>query len=91
MLAEAEVLHNKYPLAPCLSLADLETVPDLFDEPPVRLRYLRRRAELFFKIITVGNELDMLGFYLDTSLDVGAMNNESNSFLLTGYLKKVDR
>lgn len=91
MLAEAEVLENKFPLAPCMSLADLETVLDLFDEPHVRLHYLRRRAELLFKINTVGDELDMLGFYLDTSLDVGAMNKESNTFLLAGYSKRVDR
>lgn len=91
MLADAGILHNKYPLAPCISLADLETLLDLFDEPYVRLHYLRRRAELLFKINTVGDELDMLGFYLDTSLDVGAMNKESNTFLLTGYSKKIDR
>lgn len=91
MLAEAGVLKNKYPLAPCMSLADLETVLDLFDEPHGRLHYLRRRAELLLKINMIGDELDMLGFYLDTSLDVGAMNKESNTFLLTGYSKRVDR
>ncbi|WP_143541623.1 hypothetical protein [Rhodoferax fermentans] len=91
MLAEADVLKNTFPLAPCMSLADLETVLDLFDEPHVRLHYLRRRAELLFKINTIGDELDMLGFYLDTSLDVGAMSKERNTFLLTGYSKKVDR
>lgn len=91
MLAEAGILQNKYPLAPCMSLADLEIVLDLFDEPCVRLHYLRRRAELLFKINAVGDELDMLGFYLDTSLDVGAMNKESSTFLLPGYSKRVDR
>jgi hypothetical protein len=91
MLAKAGILKNKYPLAPCMSLADLETVLDIFDDPFIRLHYLRRRAELLFKINAVGDELDMLGFYLDTSLEVGSMNKEGNTFLLPGYSKKVDR
>jgi hypothetical protein len=91
MLMNAGVLQNKYPLAPCMLLADLETMLDLFDAPYVRLHYLRRRAEMLLKINTIGDELDMLGFYLDTALDTGKIDQEKNTLLLTGYSARIDR
>lgn len=91
MLIDAGVLNNKYPLAPCMSLADLEVLLDLFETPYLRLHYLRRRAELLLKINAVGDELDLLGFYLDTALELGTMQADRNTFLLFGYSAKIDR
>lgn len=91
LLAQADVLKNQYPLAPCVSLADLEIMLDLLETPHLRLHYLRRRAEFLLSIDAIGDELDMLGFYLDTGLNLGSMQSEKNTFLTLGYSTKIDR
>ncbi len=91
MLADAGVFKNKYPLAPCISLADLEVMLDLLGTTYLRLHYLRRRAELLLSLNTIGDELDMLGMYLDTSMNLGTMQREENTIVTVGYSAKIDR
>jgi hypothetical protein len=91
MLADAGLLKNKFPLAPCMSLADLEVVLDLLSASYIRLHYLRRRAELLISLKTVGDELDMLGLYLDTSLNLGTVQTRYKNFVTAGYSAKIDR
>jgi hypothetical protein len=91
LLADAGVLKNKFPLAPCMSLADLEVMLDLLNASYIRLHYLRRRAELLLSLNTIGHELDMLGLYLDTSLNLGVVQTRYNSFVTVGYSTKIDR
>lgn len=91
MLADAGVLTNKYPLAPCMSLADLEVMLDLLETSYLRLHYLRRRAELLMSLHTIGDELDMLGMYLDTAMNLGAMQGQDNTIIISGYSAKIDR
>jgi hypothetical protein len=90
MLADAGVLKNKYPLAPCMSLADLEVMLDLLETSYLRLHYLRRRAELLMSLHTMGDELDMLGMYLDTAMNLGTVRGENNKIIISGYSAKID-
>lgn len=91
MLAEAGVLRNSYPLAPCFSLADLDVMLEMLESTYLRLHYLRRRAELTLSLNTVGDEVDTLGLYLDTSLNLGTLAPKTSSIITTGYSQKIDR
>lgn len=91
LLRHAGVLKNVYPLAPCFSLADLEVMTDLLDAPWVRLHYLRQRASSLMTQEVLGDELDILGLYLDTSLDFGGLKPGEQRLVLSGYSKRVDR
>jgi len=91
LLADAGVLKNKFPLAPCMSLPDLEVMLDLLEKPYLRLHYLRRRAALLMSLRTVGDELDMLGMYLDTALNLNANLTEKKVLINSGYSVKIDR
>jgi len=91
LLAQAGVLNNRYPLAPCISLADLEVLIDLLEEPYVRLHYLRQRASTMLAQQVVGDELDMLGLYLDTSLNFGGLQPGEQNIALNGYSARLDR
>lgn len=91
ILENAGLLRNKYPLAPCMSLADLEVMLDLLEAPHLRLHYLRRRAELLMSLHTIGDEIDMLGIYLDTALSLGNLQVEKNTLITSGYSAKIDR
>jgi hypothetical protein len=91
LLEKAGMLDNKYPLAPCLSLADLEVMLDLLEEPHVRLHYIRQRASTLLTQHVVGDELDMIGLYLDTSLSFGGLKPGEQDIVLTGYSDRIDR
>ncbi|WP_159918222.1 hypothetical protein [Pantoea sp. 18069] len=91
LLAQAGVLNNLYPLAPCISLADLEVLIDLFEQPHVRLHYIRQRASTMLAHQVVGDELDMLGLYLDTSLNFGGLQPGEQNITLNGYSARLDR
>lgn len=91
LLAHAGVLNNQYPLAPCISLADLEVLIDLLGEPHVRLHYIRQRASTLLAQQVVGDELDMLGLYLDTSLNFGGLRPGEQNITLNGYSARLDR
>jgi hypothetical protein len=90
LMAEAGLVRTEYRLAPCLTLSDLEVVIDLLDSPYLRLHYLRRRAELLSSMRLIGDELDMLGFYLDTGLNVGEAEIGSHQLVAIGYSSHVD-
>lgn len=90
LLAQAGVLNNRYPLAPCISLADLEVLIDLLEEPHVRLHYIRQRASTMLAQQVVGDELDMLGLYLDTSLNFGGLQPSEQNIALNGYSARLD-
>ena len=91
IVAHAGVLSNQYPLAPCLSLADLEVLIDLLEEPHVRLHYIRQRASTMLAQQVVGDELDMLGLYLDTSLNFGGLPPGAQNITLNGYSARLDK
>jgi len=90
MLIKAGALTSKYPLAPCMSLADLEVMLDLLEAPFLRLHYLRRRAELLLSLDTIGDELDTLGMYLDTGMNLGSAQEGKKMFITAGYSAKID-
>ncbi len=91
MLADANLLSSQFPLAPCISLADLEVVLETLDEPVLRLHYLRRRAELLLAARTTGDELDMLGLFLDTGLNLGDHELGESQIAMLGYSLRIDR
>jgi hypothetical protein len=91
LLAQAGLLNNKYPLAPCISLADLEVMLDLLEEPHIRLHYVRQRASTLLSQHVMGDELDMLGLYLDTSLSFGGLPPGEQRIFLNGYSERLDR
>lgn len=91
ILEDAGLLRNKYPLAPCMSLADLEIMLDILETPYLRLHYLRRRAELLMSLRTIGDEIDTLGLYLDTALNLGTLQAKESTLITSGYSEKIDR
>ena len=91
LLADADLLSSQFPLAPCISLADLEVVLETLDAPVLRLHYLRRRAELLLAARTTGDELDMLGLFLDTGLNLGEHEAGDSQITMLGYSLRIDR
>jgi hypothetical protein len=59
---------NETGLSPTLSLADLETVCEILAGTGEKLHYLLRRAQFEKSATYIGDELDLLAFYIDTDL-----------------------
>ncbi len=91
IMEDAGLIQSDYPLAPCLTLSDLEIVTDLLDTPYLRMHYLRRRAEVLSSVRILGDELDTLGFYLDTSFNLGDIETRDQRLMMVGYSTRVDR
>ena len=59
--------------APCptMNLADFETIFDLLEHPVQILHYLMKREAIEVSVGYLADELDLLGLYLTTLLDIG--------------------
>lgn len=57
-------------IAPCILLTDLDVVFNILEEPYERIDYLTRRTQISDYFHHQGDELDLLGFYLDTCFNL---------------------
>ncbi|MBU9382120.1 hypothetical protein [Burkholderia gladioli] len=80
-----------HPVAPCILLADLEVVFDILESEPLKIHYLKRRADLEATIDYKGDELDLLGFYLKNGFNFDETTQSEHHFLLTGMSKSIDK
>ena len=58
-------------LAPSISITDLESVFELLTREVEKVHYLARRREFEAHMDYQGDELDLLGFYLDNGFNIG--------------------
>lgn len=91
LLKDAGLLSNQYPLSPCISLADLEVMLDLLEHPHERLHYIRQRAQSLLTHHLVGDELDIMGFYLDTGLNLNGFEPGKHRLITAGYSAAIDK
>lgn len=71
-LIESGITNKTLPeLAPVISLTDLMVIFDILDLQSEKVHYLARRREIDAHLIWHGDELDLLGFYLEHGLNIG--------------------
>ncbi len=88
-LIDAKVINKTLEqLAPSVSFTDLETVLGLLESEPERIHYLARRREFEAHMIYEGDELDLLGFYLDNSFNIGETEYAQDVVLNIGLKSK---
>lgn len=80
----------EHEIAPCILLADLEVVFEILETTPQKIHYLKRRAELEANLDYKADELDLLGFYLNTGFNIGEAEFAGDHYLLTGMSKPID-
>jgi len=78
-------------LAPCITLADLNVIFDILEPPGQKVYYLRRRAELEEQMEYLGDELDLLGFYLATGFNIEGTEAEGVGLNIVGMSSRVDK
>lgn len=88
---KANWIPANHPIAPCILLADLEIVFDVLESTPHKIHYLKRRADLEAHFDYKGDELDLLGFYLQSGFNVGEAEYSGDHFALVTMSKPIDR
>ena len=88
---KAHWIPPDHPIAPCILLADLEIVFDILESTPHKIHYLKRRADLEANFDYKGDELDLLGFYLQSGFNVGEAEFSGHHFALVSLSRPIDR
>jgi hypothetical protein len=76
-------------LAPSISITDLESVFELLTREVEKVHYLARRREFEAHMNYEGDELDLLGFYLENGFNIGD-TEYSNDLVLNIVLKSKE-
>lgn len=77
---------------PSMNLADFETLFDFLEHPVQIIHYLLRRAELEGKYKFIGDELDYMGLYITTLLNVGNMvGDDGAEVIISGMSEPLDK
>lgn len=78
-------------LAPSISITDLESVFELLEREVEKVHYLARRREFEAHMEYQGDELDLLGFYLDNGFNIGDTEYDQDSaFNMVMKSKELD-
>lgn len=77
-------------LAPTLNITDLQCVAEILHEPVYFLHYFAERERNQKEIKLIGDELDLLGLYLETGFNYDERKLEGNPLVTTGLSQRVD-
>ena len=88
-LKEAQWIPPEHDLPTTMAIHDFRHVLDILSNPVMLCHYLHERSFLQRSATLLADELDLLGFYLRTGLNVGQVPPE-HFLALTGESKEID-
>lgn len=89
-LEEAGLIKEQIDLVPSIAFADLEIVFEILDRTSEKLHYLVRRSEFEKNANYIGDELDLLVFYIETGFNIGDTEYDGTSLNLFNLSKNLD-
>jgi hypothetical protein len=90
-LKEAGWIPREMALAPTLNVADFQAATDILGRPSFFLHYFAERERFQKALRILADEMDFLGFYLETGFNVCNLEREKISLALTGMSAPIDR
>ena len=90
-LKDAGWIPRKMALAATLNVADFQAAIDILGRPSFFLHYFAERERIQKALRIFASEMDFLGFYLETGFNVGSLEMEKVSLVLTGMSAPIDR
>ena len=88
-LIEAGFIDPDEPMAPCMSVFELETLLDLLPNQISRIHYLRRRCQLERNSLIEADEMDLIALYLATGFHIGEHEFSENGFSIYGWSDRI--
>jgi hypothetical protein len=90
-LVEAGLIDVAEPMAPCMSIFELETLLDVLPDQIARIHYLRRRCDLERNSMIEADEMDLIAFYLDGCFHMGDLEFSEDGFSIYGWSDRIAR
>jgi hypothetical protein len=90
-LQAAGLARNGVPAIPSMCLADLEIALEVIETPYQFLHYLTRRVAFELNRKFMGDELDLLVFYLQTGFAEKSLPDRKHPLLIQGLSRKLDK
>lgn len=90
-LKSVGLARNDVPTIPTMSLSDLEIALEVFQTPFEFLHYLTRRAAFELHREFLGDELDLLVFYLNTGFAEKNLPSRDTPIVISGLARKLDK
>lgn len=88
-LVEAGFILPGEPIAPTMSIFELETVFDLLPDQVSRLHYLRRRAEIERTLLVEADEFDLIALYLENAFCLGSLTGAEYGVSVYGWSERI--
>lgn len=88
-LVDAGFIDASEPMAPSMSIFELETIFDILPDQISRLHYLRRRDELERTMLFEADEMDLIAFYLETSFCLQHLDVGDGGFSIYGWSDRI--
>ena len=89
-LRQAGFINQEIEMAPTISLTGLEIVFEVLESTSEKLHYLVRRAQFEVNGHYLGDELDLLAFYIDTGFNIGESEFNGRPLILWGMSQLLD-
>lgn len=89
-LKQAGLIPYDVEMSPTMSLSDLEIIFEILEGGCEKLHYLLRREEFERNAGYVGDEIDLLAFYLDTGFNIGEAEVTQKGLHLLGMSNIFD-
>ena len=83
-MKKAGLIASDIEMSPTMSLAHLEIIFEILEGSCEKLHYLVRRAEFEKNADSIGDEIDLLAFYLDTGFNIGNAEFTQQRLVLLG-------
>ena len=88
-LVEAGFVGPDEPMAPTMSIFELETLFDLLPDQVSRLHYLRRREQIERELLIEADEMDLIALYLESSFCISDPSLGDRGFSIYGWSDSV--
>lgn len=83
-------IPNDFEPCPTMNLADFETLFDILEHPVQIIHYLERRTEMEGVLKYLGDELDLIGWYIDTLFNFGNLQDENAEIIISEMSSPLD-
>jgi hypothetical protein len=90
-LKEAEWIPSDIELATTLNIADFQCITEILENQSFFVHYFIERQRFQKSVNVVADELDWLGFYLETGFNIWGIEDKRRTLGLTGMSRVVDR
>jgi hypothetical protein len=90
LLKKAGWIEDELPLAITINVADFQCVIEILEQPSFIVHYFAERGRIQKSLDISADEIDFLGFYLETGFNIWGIEKEKMSLELTGMSRAID-